>query len=59
MTSLPIPSAGIRPIRRGFSDVPRLPLRIVAYPLLQWVMVLGNRRSMAGANVYTEGPQEI
>jgi hypothetical protein len=31
MTSLPIPSAGMRPTRRGFSGVPRLPLSRVAY----------------------------
>jgi hypothetical protein len=38
MTSLPIPSAGIRPIRRGWEGVPLVALKIVAYPLWLWGM---------------------
>lgn len=50
MTSLPIPSAGIRPIRRGWEDVPLVALRIVAYPLWLWGMVRPNRRSIGAVS---------
>ena len=42
ITSLPMPSAGMRPILRGLWGVPRVPLRIVAYPLEQMCPVRRN-----------------